>query len=426
MRLEAVVKDFLARRSRADKPLVLGLSGGVDSLCLFHLLCNFRSFYSALHIAHVDHGWRQESKDEARMLKQLAERKGHPFHLHVIDKQSLKGNLEDVCREERIRFFLGVAEEAGAQAVVLGHHADDQAETVLKRVFEGAPLISLKGMASAAMRGQTPFWRPLLSVPKKDIVDYMKQNGSRWMDDSTNEDPAYLRARMRLKIIPFLTGEFGKNVSPSLCRLSNEIEELVDYLDFTTAPYQPLKIEGPFGVCYDFSARPPQAILEWKFLIRMCCRSEEFVIGREKLAVAAALLQTGAANKEIESGGNKIFVDRGRIFFLRPVKGEWKIETDRQAGDLKSDWRDIFRGMAGAAIPKGKCHMAPAKNNMVYRGSSTLGSWWSKHKVPLCVRGLAPVLIGQDQLLHEFLTGRSLHEGRQEQKVFLKFKKLCC
>ena len=127
-RLLQTVKNFLNSRSPLDSPLLLGLSGGPDSLALFHLLLETSSFVPfKLHVAHVDHGWREESSKEAQWLKSYVEKWGVPFYL-----KKLEGCLnEEAAREGRLSFFSSLYRELGCKALLLGHQGDDQAETVL-------------------------------------------------------------------------------------------------------------------------------------------------------------------------------------------------------------------------------------------------------------------------------------------------------
>lgn len=314
MRLKTTFKAFLEEHAQAKSPLILGLSGGVDSLCLFDLLRENRSFYSVLHIAHVDHGWRKESAAEAMEVEELARLHDLPFHLHMIEKHRLKGNLEDACRNERMRFFLDLAKQYKAQAIVLGHHANDQAETVLKRLFEGSSCLSAYGMRPAALWEGVAIWRPLLRSSRSDIVKYMTGQGRKWMEDPTNSDQNFLRARMRKSLIPLLSREFGKNIIDPLCRIGSELKEVADYLAFATKPCQPREISGPFGICYDFSQSPPKQLIEWKFLVKSCCGNMDFPINHEKLQAAALLLSTGAANKKIRCGAKELTIDKKTLF----------------------------------------------------------------------------------------------------------------
>jgi len=316
MKIEKIVKKFLDQHADPERPLLCALSGGVDSLCLFHLLKNC----AKLTVAHVDHGWRDESAEEAEALRALADSYKIPFYLKVLDSDSLAGNLEDACRQERIGFFVECAREIGAQAVILGHHADDQAETVLKRVFEGAFFDKISGMKPTTLMRGVPFWRPLLTISKKEIVEWMTGQGFEWMEDVTNLDSRYLRARMRHSLIPQLNQEFGKNVAQPLCRLASELEEVEGYLKRAVVPYRPQKIMEETEICYDFSQNRPSDLLEWKVLVREVCESESFSLSRSQLTDLVRLLHEMRGNKWVESGGKKVKIDRGRLIFSRPNK----------------------------------------------------------------------------------------------------------
>ncbi len=317
MNIEQIFERFLATHSDPTLPLILGLSGGVDSLCLLYLLMKYQDKFSYLHIAHVNHQWRSESGQEADQLRDLAQSLNFPFHLKIIDPQKLEGNLEDACRHERIAFFTDCARECQAQAVILGHHADDQAETVLKRVLEGAPLNRLGGISSVSSQSGVPFWRPLLEISKKEIQDWMMHHGYQWFEDVTNADPRYLRARMRESLIPLLNREFGKNIVGPLCRLSEEMGEVEQYLKKKVMKYLSQKTLGSFGACYDFSLSHPEETVEWKALVRLVCENESFPLSRTMLANAVEILEKKKAHKEIEFGENRMVLDRGCIFFLK-------------------------------------------------------------------------------------------------------------
>ena len=125
-------------------------------------------------------------------------------------------NLEDYCRIKRYEFFEKIANEHNLDSVFVAHHADDVAETSLKRVFEGATLAFLSGMKESSKYKGLLVYRPLLSFTKKDLKKYLLSKGSNYINDTTNDDEKYLRARFRKKIIPDLSKSFGKEISKNL------------------------------------------------------------------------------------------------------------------------------------------------------------------------------------------------------------------
>ena len=135
------LKDFLCSKVSSQDTVIAGVSGGIDSSALLFLLSDYAYLYGIdLHIAHFDHGWRKESGEQAQLLRSLVENTLRwPFHLERSkDSGKKRANLEDEARRERLAFFQRVYHKTGASGLLLAHQREDQAETVLKRIFEGA------------------------------------------------------------------------------------------------------------------------------------------------------------------------------------------------------------------------------------------------------------------------------------------------
>lgn len=220
------IKEFLQQNWDQKSPLLLGYSGGPDSKALFYAL--LEAGCKNLHVAHVDHGWRQESAQEEALIRKEVEDLNLPFFSTRLENIEAK---ESVARDARLCFFRTLFEKTSYQALILGHQADDLAETILKRIFEGTHLPYLGGMRTVSQFGEMPIWRPLLAVPKKEIFAYLETKQLTPFLDPTNLDPAYLRSRMRIETIPFLDQSFGKNIRENLCILSERATELKEYLD---------------------------------------------------------------------------------------------------------------------------------------------------------------------------------------------------
>jgi tRNA(Ile)-lysidine synthase len=310
----SALHSFLLHHYDPEKPLLLGFSGGPDSLALLHLLLAFRKEHPLnLHLAHVDHGWRSESGEEADQLQQEAIRLGLPFHLKRLSPSHFSGNLEAACRRERRRFFRELTLEHRFQAVLLAHHSDDQAETVLKFILEGRELPFLGGIAAVASEEELTLWRPLLSTTKKEIEQYLARLALSPIRDSTNLDPRFLRGRFRTAIIPQLSETFGKEVSGSLCRLGEEAQQLRSYLEEKIAPCLAKAVEGVQGLQLDLSPFMPMARLELKLVIRTLAERQGIFLSRESIATAIELVEKRAANRQINQS---LQVDRQRLLFL--------------------------------------------------------------------------------------------------------------
>ena len=222
-----------------DQPLVVGVSGGPDSLCL---LDSLHRLGIPLLAAHFDHGLRDESAEEARLVAALVKEMGVPFHLARSDVRALAVKegltIEEAARKARYRFLFRTARDNQAQAVAVAHTADDQVETVLMHLLRGAGLSGLKGMVSRVVipdwDEQIPLVRPLLDFWRSETVAWCAEKTLPALIDPSNQDTVFLRNRLRHELIPELQ-TYNPNIKAVLWRMANLlagdweiIEELTD------------------------------------------------------------------------------------------------------------------------------------------------------------------------------------------------------
>jgi tRNA(Ile)-lysidine synthase len=195
----------------ADSPLLLGVSGGADSLCLLDVLAQTGI---PLVAAHLDHGLRAESAQDAQVVAQMAAERGARFIMQRVDVAGLarreKRSLEEAGRQARYAFLFEQAKLVGAQAVAVAHTADDQVETLLMHLLRGAGPAGLRGMAFRALPNpwsdRLPLVRPLLGEWRNEIVAYLQERGLAWREDASNQSPRFYRNRLRHELIPYLEG----------------------------------------------------------------------------------------------------------------------------------------------------------------------------------------------------------------------------
>jgi len=224
--------QFLENHNLLDKILVVAVSGGVDSMVLLDAFLSLACVNSIqLHVAHVHHGWRPDSDREFAHIQTLCEQKGIGFHGIHFNMSQVASDRENQARKLRRDFFEKIVLNTGAKGCFLAHHQGDLEETVLKRVLEGAHLSHLKGLEPVSKLGDTYLFRPFLKLPKEQLYAYARHSGVRFFEDETNLDPAYLRSRMRVKILPDLEREFGKNIGRSLVALSQESASMASYFE---------------------------------------------------------------------------------------------------------------------------------------------------------------------------------------------------
>ncbi len=215
--------------------LVLAVSGGPDSVALMWLAARWRRSLARgpqLTVVTVDHGLRPEAAREAREVKRLAAELGLAHRtLRWRDAKPTTG-LPAAAREARYRLLAEAARKAGASHVLTAHTRDDQAETLLMRLLRGSGIAGLAAMARLTTRDDIVLARPLLDVPKSQLIATLKRAKVGFADDPTNRDAAFTRPRLRA-LLPLLAAEGGDartlaRLSARLARANAAVEVLTD------------------------------------------------------------------------------------------------------------------------------------------------------------------------------------------------------
>lgn len=200
---------------------VVAVSGGVDSVVLLDLLRLYPGV--RVTVAHYDHGIRQDSAADRAFVRELARRYRLPF---VYDAGNLgAGASEAEAREARYAFLHHAERASGADALVTAHHQDDVLETVIINLLRGT---GRKGLSS--LTSGEGVIRPLLGVPKSEIIDYAKRHGLTWHEDSTNLSDDYLRNRVRHAVLPRWSSaqkEQMLDISRRMQGVNSELDELL-------------------------------------------------------------------------------------------------------------------------------------------------------------------------------------------------------
>ncbi|AWM03333.1 tRNA lysidine(34) synthetase TilS [Bradyrhizobium amphicarpaeae] len=215
--------------------LVLAVSGGPDSVALMWLAARWRRSLArgpGLTVVTIDHGLRREAAREAREVKRLAAELGLPHRTLRWRGAKPKTGLPAAAREARYRLLAQAARAAGASHVLTAHTRDDQAETLLMRLLRGSGLAGLSAMAPHSERDGIVLARPLLEVPKAQLIATLKRAGIGFADDPTNRDTAFTRPRLRA-LLPLLAAEGGDartlvRLAARLARANAAVELLAD------------------------------------------------------------------------------------------------------------------------------------------------------------------------------------------------------
>lgn len=221
---------------KKGETLIVGISGGPDSVCLLHLLYNLKEKLNIkIYGAHINHMIRGEQSDkDQEYVKHLCEELGISLFQrnYNIKEIAFKRGIshEEAGREVRYEFFELCSQEVKADKIAVAHNKSDQAETILMNIIRGTGIDGLKGMNHC--RGKVI--RPLLDISREEIEMYCEEHKLKPRLDSTNLEDIYTRNRIRLNLIPYIDELFDTKVVNSIYRMSLLVRDDYDFIDYYT------------------------------------------------------------------------------------------------------------------------------------------------------------------------------------------------
>ena len=228
---------------RMKKRVIVAVSGGADSIALLHLLVE--AGFTNLVIAHFNHHLRgRASQADAAFVARLAEKLALPLELGGGDVRDLakeeKLSLETVARQARYDFLAAVAKKHHTRSVLVAHHADDQVETCLFQFLRGSGAAGLAGMKPHSQRTldgvALTIHRPLLGVPKQQLLDYLKEHKLRYREDASNAVAEASRNKIRLKLLPLIEELLGPSFRAAIVRNARIFSEEEEFLASLALP----------------------------------------------------------------------------------------------------------------------------------------------------------------------------------------------
>ena len=224
---------------KSGDSVLVGVSGGPDSVALFHLLLTFAPRFSLrLGVAHLNHCLRQNDSDkDADFVAALAHRFDIPFYMHKADVRKYqlenKLSLEEAARRIRHTFLNKTAEKNRFNKIALGHHFDDNAELVIMNLFRGSGPLGLSGIPPVR---DGKIIRPLIQSQHFEIIAFLNQNEIKYITDASNRDTRFLRNRIRHDLIPLLQTSYNPRISQSLNRLASIIRSEEEWIETVIHP----------------------------------------------------------------------------------------------------------------------------------------------------------------------------------------------
>jgi len=207
-----------------DDYIIVGCSGGPDSMCLLNLL--YQNKYKIV-VAHVNHNIRTESEEEYKFVEDYCKKRNIIFEGLEIQE---KNKNEAFYRTKRYNFYKELAKKYKTNMIATAHHGDDLIETILMRITRGSNLRGYIGFSKDYVEYEFKIIKPLIFYTKEEILNYNKENDIPFVIDKTNEMDTYTRNRYRHKILPFLKRE-NKSVHQKYLEFSEELESACKYIE---------------------------------------------------------------------------------------------------------------------------------------------------------------------------------------------------
>lgn len=235
--LRAAARQF----AWTGQTLLLAVSGGADSMALLRgllLLVEENSTPVRLTVGHVDHQLRgAAARDDSAWLESVCRRLDVPFLLRTADvigvRNESNAGLEEAARHERYRLLEAMAGEVGCSQILLAHTADDQVETVLHHLIRGTSLAGLAGMPQQReLTAGMTITRPLLTVSREDVVEFLGRLDQDYREDASNRDEAMTRNRVRHLLLPLLREQFNPRAAEAVLRLSHQARDAAIALEW--------------------------------------------------------------------------------------------------------------------------------------------------------------------------------------------------
>lgn len=335
------IRETIAKHSLIEKGdhIILGLSGGPDSVCLFDVLMELAEEMNlTIHPVHINHKFRpNEAERDQKYVEDLCKSYGVPQRSFVIDCNALAEELgmtsEEAGRKARYDVFFECAEDMAAFApkIAVAHNADDQAETVLFRILRGSGTDGLAGMAyerEESRDGKSfKVIRPLLDTWRCDIEEHCREKNLNPVIDHTNNQEIYSRNKIRLDLIPYIEEKYNSNIKDGLVRLAGIAGVDKEYLwKETEEAYERLRIlkdtaGTPFGK--DVIVLKREGLAECHEAIRHRLIFKAFAeigldkdITAERIEAADKIIEKKQSEKTVEfPHGYRLTVGKGRVVF---------------------------------------------------------------------------------------------------------------
>lgn len=304
--------------------IVIGVSGGPDSICLLHVLYSLKEkIRFDIVVAHVNHMLREVADMETEYVQKFCKNLKIECFVKKADISDLaktqKKGTEEVGREVRYSFFDEVAKKTGANKIATAHNSNDRAETVILNILRGSGLSGLKGIE--AIRDKK-YIRPLINIERQEIEKYCTENNLDPKYDESNKENIYTRNKVRNTVIPYIKKEFNPNIIKTINRLSSLATEENEYLqNITKQAFESLLIEKEKNIILDLHKfNSLDLVIKRRLILYTINEVLHTTNGIEKVNIddIIKLCKNNIGNKYLMPIKEiKVYVKKGKIYFIK-------------------------------------------------------------------------------------------------------------
>lgn len=304
--------------------IVIGVSGGPDSICLLHVLYGLKEKLGIeIVVAHVNHMLRDVADLETEYVQSFCKKLGIECYVKKADileiSKTQKKGTEEVGRQVRYDFFDEVAKKTNSNKIATAHNSNDRAETVILNILRGSGLSGLKGIEPIR---DNKYIRPLINTDRQDIENYCNDNKLEPKYDKTNNENIYTRNKVRNTVIPYIKKEFNPNIIKTINRLSSLATEENEYLQaITKQEFENLLIEKTENIILDLHKfNSLNLVIKRRLILYTINEVLHTTNGIEKVNIddIIKLCKNNIGNKYLMPIKEiKVYVKKGKIYFIK-------------------------------------------------------------------------------------------------------------
>lgn len=309
---------------KENDSIVIGVSGGPDSICLLHILNEIKNELNfKIYVAHINHMIRKEADSETEYVKEFCKNLGIECYIKRIDVVEIANNLkrgtEETGRQIRYEFFNEILEKTNSNKIATAHNNNDKVETILMNILRGSGTSGLKGIE--AIRDNM-YIRPLINTSREEIEEYCEINKLYPKIDKSNNENIYTRNKIRNIVIPYIKREFNPNIIKTINRLSEVANEENEYLNKVTEnEFNKLLLEKANNsyVLNLKAFNKLELVIKRRVILYTINELLSSTTGIEKVNIddIIKLCNNNIGNKYLSPIKNlKVLVKKGKIFFI--------------------------------------------------------------------------------------------------------------